>query len=81
MHMVSLQTQEYRHLREQIGKNIHRIRSKRRLRLEKLAGKTGINARRLDSYELGCGEITLGELLRISRVFGVDICDLMFGDG
>jgi transcriptional regulator with XRE-family HTH domain len=57
-----------RHLRTTIGTEIQEARRKKRMTLSVLAQQSGISEKLLDFYELGKGEITLEELLRVSCV-------------
>jgi transcriptional regulator with XRE-family HTH domain len=62
-----------RHYRRKIGTNIHRIRAKQRLPLQKLARLADIAPENLDYYELGKGEIPFHHILRLACVLGVEI--------
>ena len=60
-------TREIKTLRCQIGRNIHRLRQKRHMRLGKLSRLTGVSVERLDAFELGKYDIGLVHLLGIAR--------------
>jgi len=66
-----------RHLRLIIGRNIHQLRSERKLTLRKLAKITGICEGLLDHYELGKNEIALDEMLKIACALRVPVAELM----
>jgi len=66
-------THMLRHLRAQIGENIHRARAEKRLLLRKVAASSGIPEGLIDRYELGKNEIRLDELLRIACVLDIRI--------
>jgi transcriptional regulator with XRE-family HTH domain len=57
-------------------KNIRFLRKQMNLSQEELALKIGLNRGNIASYENGSAEPKVCNLLRISRLFGVSICDL-----
>jgi transcriptional regulator with XRE-family HTH domain len=70
-------THMLRHLRAQIGENIHRARVRKKLRLRKVASASDIPEDLIDRYELGKNEIRLDELLRIACVLDVRVDALL----
>lgn len=66
-------TKELRLLRKNIGKNIHDIRLKKKITLEKLSNYTKISTRLLDHYEMGKGEIGFNQLLKICLALKVGV--------
>lgn len=63
-------TELLRQTRRDIGTQIHTARLQHKMPLEKLARLTGIPVWKLDFYELGKGEITIEDLLKVGCVFG-----------
>lgn len=59
-----------------LDKNIRFLRKRLNLSQEELAVKVGLNRGNIASYENGTAEPKVCNLLRLSRVFGVSICDL-----
>ncbi len=59
-----------------LDKNIRFLRKRMNLSQEELAFKIGLNRGNIASYENGSAEPKVCNLLRISRLFGVSICDL-----
>ena len=59
-----------------LDKNIRYLRKQMNLSQEELACKIGLNRGNIASYENGSAEPKVCNLLRISRLFGVSICDL-----
>lgn len=70
-------TRFLRHLRANIGQNIHRHRAKQKMPLKKLARLSGVSERLLDHYELGKNEIRLDELLKIACALEVELRELI----
>ncbi len=66
-----------RHLRFTIGQNIHALRTKRCMSLQKLSGLSGISVVTLDAYELGKYEIGLREILQIACALEADVRDVV----
>jgi transcriptional regulator with XRE-family HTH domain len=66
-----------RHLRFTIGQNIRKERLACELPLQKLSAISNIPENTLHHYELGKGEISIAELLKIACVFQLDISELM----
>lgn len=59
-----------------LDKNIRFLRKQMNLSQEELALKIGLNRGNIASYENGTAEPKVCNLLRLSRLFGVSICDL-----
>lgn len=59
-----------------LDKNIRFLRKQMNLSQEELALRIGLNRGNIASYENGTAEPKVCNLLRLSRLFGVSICDL-----
>ena len=59
-----------------LDRNIRFLRKQMNLSQEELATKIGLNRGNIASYENGTAEPKVCNLLRLSRLFGVSICDL-----
>jgi len=59
-----------------LDKNIRFLRKQLNLSQEELAARIGLNRGNIASYENGTAEPKVCNLLRLSRLFGVSICDL-----
>lgn len=70
-------TRFLRHLRANIGQNIHRRRAERKMPLKKLARLSGVSERLLDHYELGKNEIGLDEMLKIACALEMELRELI----
>ncbi len=70
-------TQLFCHTRSLIGSNIRRLRSERRMTLERLERLSGVRHWRIDQYELGKHEIRLKDMLKLACAFKVEVSDLL----
>ena len=66
-----------RHFRLTIGQNIHRLRTRQKMPLHKLAKIAGVPELKLDHYELGKNEIPFDHALRIACALDVPIDALL----
>jgi transcriptional regulator with XRE-family HTH domain len=66
-----------RKLRREVGARLHATRANRGMTLRRLSECTGIPAHRLDYYEIGGHDVSLGELERIAKALGTSAVDLM----
>lgn len=71
------QSTPIRKLRREVGARVHAARAGRGMTLKRLAERTGIPAHRLDYYEIGGHDVSLGELDRIAKALGTSAVDLM----
>lgn len=53
-------------LRTRLGRNLHALRQRRAMSLEKLARLSGIPANRIDRIEIGGGEMSLHDIARLA---------------
>lgn len=65
---ITYSTKLLRDTRRAIGRDLHAARLAKRMTLQKLSRLTGIPVQKLDWYELGKGEISLEELLKLGCV-------------
>ena len=70
---MAYSTNSLRQLRFTIGQNIHILRLRKKMTLQKLSKISGISENLLDQYELGKNEISLYELLKISYALKSEI--------
>lgn len=70
-------TRNLKQLRRDIGARIHNVRVQKRVTLKRLSSRTGIPVHRLDYYELGGYDLSLGELERIAKNLGLSASDLL----
>ena len=66
-----------RHLRSLIGYNIRRLRTKRKMPLRKLARLAEVPQNLIDHYELGKGEVSLDNALKIACALRTSVEALM----
>jgi len=66
-----------RKLRTEVGARVHAVRAAKRMTLQRLSERTGIPAPRLDYYEIGGHDVSLGELDRIAKALGTNAVDLL----
>ena len=64
-------------LRLDVGRRIHAARAHRRMTLHRLSARTQIPVQRLDYYEIGGYDISLGELDRIAKALGLSATELL----
>ena len=69
--LTKAETEQLRALRARIGRNVHRWRVRRKLRLERCAALTGLAAESLDLFELGGGEISFHAIVRLAQILDV----------
>lgn len=70
-------TESARDLRQQIGRNLLRLRRNRRVTLKQLSRRTGLSTHLLDHFELGKSEIELRQILTIAQALKIDWRDLL----
>ena len=70
-------TRNLKQLRRDIGARIHNVRVQKRVTLKRLSSRTGIPVHRLDYYELGGYDLSLGELERIAKNLGLSTSSLL----
>lgn len=76
-------TKKLRILRRIIGENIHFCRYVEKVTLRKLARRTGIDAHKLDQFEMGKNQIQLEHLCVIAQQLNTEIETLLllpYGD-
>lgn len=66
-------TKQLRAFRKSIGANIHTLRAKRRLTLEKFAEQLNMHPALIDRYELGIGQVSLEFISRAAAALEVEI--------
>jgi len=66
-----------RKLRTEVGARMHAARTGRHMTLRSLSERTGISAHRLDYYEIGGHDVSLGELDRIAKALGLSATELL----
>lgn len=64
-----------------ISRNIKNIRLKRKLTQEQVAELAGINPKYLGEIERGEKNPTASIVLRLSKVIGVPVCEILKSDG
>lgn len=64
---------QFREMRKIIGQNIHSQRINKKMHISDCAKRSGISIYKLDSYELGKVEITIPALVKLARIFNVNV--------
>ena len=75
--MTNPHTLSLRQLRRTIGKNIHDMRIRKKLTLDKLSRRTNISSQKLDRFEIGKHELCLNHLVTIAAALHVNVSDLI----
>lgn len=68
---------EWKDLRRRIGRNIHAIRTRKQITLEKLSRLSGFSADTIDRLELGKDEVNVWHLMKLAEVLGVEEAALL----
>lgn len=64
----------------EFGKHIRALRTDKKLSIEEIAFKAGIDAQNLRKYELGKQEMKISMMKRIAEAFGITTSELLSFD-